>query len=129
MPVYNEERWVREVVRRVRAVPIPKEIVIVEDCSADGTRAVLKELEADAMTARLLPAAQPGQGRGAARGFQQRTGDVIMVQDADLEYDPEDYQKLIKPIFDEKADVVYGSRFLGGTQRVLTSGTPWATMC
>ena len=118
IPVYNEERWVREVVRRVRAVDIPKEIVIVDDCSKDGTRAILKELESDEVRVFYQP---HNQGKGAAlrRGFQEATGDVILVQDADLEYDPAEYPRLLQPILDNRADVVYGSRFIGETHRVL----------
>jgi glycosyltransferase involved in cell wall biosynthesis len=120
IPVYNEERWVREVVRRVQAVRIPKEIIIVEDCSTDNTRAVLKELAAEHDN--ILVFYQPcNQGKGAAlrRGFQMATGDVILVQDADLEYDPAEYPRLIRPILENRADVVYGSRFIGETHRVL----------
>jgi glycosyltransferase involved in cell wall biosynthesis len=120
VPVYNEERWVREVVRRVQEVPIPKEIVIVEDCSTDNTRAVLKEIEAAADNVRVFY--QPyNQGKGAAlrEGFRHATGDVVLVQDADLEYDPAEYPRLIQPILDGRADVVFGSRFIGESHRVL----------
>ncbi len=120
IPVYNEERWIREVVRRVQAVPIPKEIVIVEDCSKDKTRDILKELESEASNIRVFY--QPhNQGKGAAlrEGFQHCTGDVIVVQDADLEYDPAEYPQLLQPILDGRADVVFGSRFIGESHRVL----------
>jgi glycosyltransferase involved in cell wall biosynthesis len=120
IPVYNEERWVREVVRRVQEVPIPKEIVIVEDCSTDKTRDVLKEIEAASKNVRIFY--QPhNQGKGAAlrEGFRHATGDVVLVQDADLEYDPAEYPRLIQPILDGRADVVFGSRFIGESHRVL----------
>ena len=118
IPCYNEERWIRELVRRVQAVAIPKEIVIVDDCSKDGTRAILKELESDEVRVVLQP---HNQGKGAAlrEGFRHCTGDVIVVQDADLEYDPGEYPRLIQPILDNQADVVYGSRFIGDCHRVL----------
>jgi glycosyltransferase involved in cell wall biosynthesis len=118
IPVYNEERWIREVVRRVQAVPIPKEIVIVEDCSKDGTRAILKELESDEVRV-FYQTHNQGKGAALRRGFQEATGDVIVVQDADLEYDPAEYPRLLQPILENRADVVYGSRFIGEAHRVL----------
>src|SRR5271166_1519019 len=120
IPVYNEERWIREVVRRVLEVPIPKELVIVDDCSTDNSRAILRQLETEHANIRLV--FQPhNQGKGAAlrQGFKHATGDVVLVQDADLEYDPAEYPKLIQPILEGRADVVYGSRFIGDSHRVL----------
>ena len=119
IPVYNEERWIREVVRRVRAVPIPKEIVIVEDCSTDGTRTVLKELDAEGDLRVFYPPHNQGKGAALREGYRHATGDVVIVQDADLEYDPAEYPRLLQPILENKADVVYGSRFIGHTHRVL----------
>ncbi len=118
IPVYNEERWIRELLRRVQAVPIPKEIIIVDDCSKDNTRAILKELESTEIRIFFQPV---NQGKGAAlrEGFRHATGDVVIVQDADLEYDPAEYPRLIQPILENKADVVFGSRFIGDYHRVL----------
>ncbi len=118
IPVYNEEQWVRELIRRVRAVPIPKEIVVVDDCSKDGTRDILKELASDEVR---VVYQDVNQGKGAAlrEGFKHCTGDVIIVQDADLEYDPAEYPRLVQPILDNRADVVFGSRFIGESHRVL----------
>jgi glycosyltransferase involved in cell wall biosynthesis len=127
IPVYNEERWIGEVVRRVQAVPIPKEIIIVEDCSTDNTPAILRELAAT--HANLQVFFQPhNQGKGAAmrEGFKHATGNVVIVQDADLEYDPAEYPKLIQPIVEDRADVVYGSRFIGASHRVLYF---WHSVC
>jgi glycosyltransferase involved in cell wall biosynthesis len=118
IPVFNEEQWVRELVRRVQAVPIPKEIIIVDDCSTDGTRTILRELESDEVRVFYQPV---NRGKGAAlrEGFRHVTGDLAVVQDADLEYDPAEYVHLIQPILENRADVVFGSRFTGDSQRVL----------
>jgi len=118
IPVYNESRWIAEVLRRVRETPIPKEIVIVDDCSTDGTRELLKTLEGPD-TRVILHEKNTGKGGALRTGFAHAKGTVILVQDADLEYDPADYPELLFPILDEKADVVYGSRFIGETHRVL----------
>lgn len=120
IPVYNEERWLAELVRRVQVVPIPKELILVNDCSTDGTPAVLKQLERDYDNLRVFH--QPkNMGKGAAlrAGFAHCTGDLVIVQDADWEYDPAEYPKLIQPIVDGRADVVIGSRFVGHEHRVL----------
>jgi glycosyltransferase involved in cell wall biosynthesis len=119
IPVYNEERWIREVVRRVRAVDIPKEIILVDDFSKDGTRAILKEMENDGDLRVIYQPRNRGKGAALREGFRHATGDVVIVQDADLEYDPAEYPRLIQPIIEGRADVVYGSRFIGETHRVL----------
>ena len=118
VPCYNEERWIREIVRRIRAVPIPKEIIIVDDCSKDGTRAILRELD-DGDVRVIYQEKNQGKGAALRTGFAQATGGVVIVQDADLEYDPAEYPRLIQPILEDRADVVYGSRFIGETHRVL----------
>lgn len=113
IPVYNEAATVAELIGRVQAVDVPKEIIVVDDCSNDGTRDVLKRLETQFDNLRVFR--QPENlGKGAALrvGFKQAKGDYVLVQDADLEYDPADYPVLLKPLIDGKADVVYGSRFL-----------------
>jgi glycosyltransferase involved in cell wall biosynthesis len=134
---YNERSTIEEILRRVQAVGLADEIVVVEDGSTDGTRELLLRLqqkkEAGETVTEILDGRarltlenlrilfqEQNQGKGAAlrRGFAEAGGDILLVQDADLEYDPRDYPKLLEPILDGRADVVYGSRFLGGPQRV-----------
>jgi glycosyltransferase involved in cell wall biosynthesis len=119
IPVFNERNTVPEVVRRVRQVDLRKEIIIVDDCSTDGTRAVLQELPPSEDLKIIFQPWNMGKGAALRRGFEEVSGDIVVIQDADLEYDPADYPALIQPILDDKADVVYGSRFLGGPHRVL----------
>ncbi len=119
IPAYNEADTITEVIQRVRDTPYNVEIIVVDDGSTDGTPERLQALdEADDLT---LLRHDTNQGKGAAlrMGFARVTGDVVVIQDADLEYDPRDYGKLLEPILDGRADVVYGSRFLGGPHRVL----------
>ncbi len=120
IPVYNEERWVEGLIDRVQAVPMPKEIIIVNDRSTDGTPAILDRLQSKFENIRVFHQEKNG-GKGAAlrEGFKHCTGDVVVVQDADWEYDPAEYPKLVQPILDDKADVVFGSRFIGEQHRVL----------
>jgi glycosyltransferase involved in cell wall biosynthesis len=125
IPVYNEKQWICELIRRVRAVPINKEIIVVDDCSTDGTRELLETLAGDDLHVYFQP---HNQGKGAAlrEGFRHASGQVILVQDADLEYDPSEYPRLIQPIIENQADVVYGSRFIGESHRVLYF---WHSVC
>lgn len=137
IPVYNEKNTIEEILRRVQETGVRKEIVIVDDCSTDGTRQYLEAMQqaqakgerwatahdggdpVDVRDLRIFFQAQ-NQGKGAAlrRGFAETNGDIVLVQDADLEYDPKDYPALLGPIIDGRADVVFGSRFIGGPQRV-----------
>jgi glycosyltransferase involved in cell wall biosynthesis len=122
VPVYNEKRTILQILERIEKTPYDKEIVVVDDCSTDGTREILRSIESHCQipSARFLY--QPiNQGKGAAlrTGIAAATGEVIIIQDADLEYDPSDYGVLIQPIATGLADVVYGSRFLSGPHRVL----------
>ena len=119
IPVYNELQWIREIVRRVQAVPIPKELILIDDCSTDGTRAILKEIESVANIRVIYHEKNQGKGAALRTGFQHATGNVVIVQDADLEYDPAEYPRLLQPIIENKADVVFGSRFIGDNHRVL----------
>jgi glycosyltransferase involved in cell wall biosynthesis len=120
IPVYNEERWLAELVRRVQAVEIPKELILINDFSTDGTPKILEQIEKQYDNVRVFH--QPrNMGKGAAlrEGFKHCTGDLVIVQDADWEYDPAEYPKLIQPILEGRADVVVGSRFIGEQHRVL----------
>src|ERR1043166_8674720 len=122
IPVFNEVRTVEEIVRRVRTADtcgLDKELILVDDASTDGTCDVLKKIEQNAELKVLAHPFNRGKGAALRTALERATGDIVLIQDADLEYDPADYPKLLRPILDGRADVVYGSRFAGGTHRVL----------
>ena len=119
IPVFNEAKTVKELVKRVQSVDLEKEIIIVDDASTDGTREVLNELTGEQGITVLFHQSNQGKGAALRTAFKEVKGEIVIIQDADLEYDPFEYSKLIRPIMEGKADVVYGSRFLGGPHRVL----------
>ena len=119
IPVYNEKDFIRKLIGRVEATNYNKEIILVDDCSTDGSREIVSGYEDLEEFKVCYHEKNLGKGAALRTGFAQVTGDIIIVQDADLEYDPKDYPILLAPILDGRADVVYGSRFLGGTHRVL----------
>jgi glycosyltransferase involved in cell wall biosynthesis len=118
IPVYNEIATIEEILNRVKSVSLEKEIIVVEDASTDGTREWLQKLD-DPDIKVFFHDKNRGKGAALRTGFEEVAGEIVIVQDADLEYDPREYDRLIEPIIDGRADVVYGSRFTGGPQRVL----------
>lgn len=119
IPIYNERETLETLVAKVNAVDYEKEIILIDDFSTDGTRELLKNFENKENFQVLYHNRNQGKGAALRTGFSNVTGDIIIIQDADLEYNPADYPILIEPILDGRADVVYGSRFLGGPHRVL----------
>jgi len=134
IPVYNEVNTLLSLIERVQRSPVEKEIIVVDDCSTDGTTDLLKRTPLEPNVRTLVHTVNQGKGAALRTGFAHATGDMVIVQDADLEYDPQEYPKLVKPIVDGLADVVYGSRFAGGeTHRVLyfwhSVGNHLLTLC
>ncbi len=118
IPIFNEKDTLKEIISRVQETGIPNEIILVDDCSSDGTINIVKEYEGKEGFRIIIHNKNQGKGAAVRSGLNAATGDVLLIQDADLEYDPRDYPALLKPIEEGLADVVYGSRFLGGSRRV-----------
>jgi glycosyltransferase involved in cell wall biosynthesis len=118
IPIYNEVNTLREILKRVEATQLVYEILIVDDGSVDGTREILNDLDGQGIFRVILHNKNQGKGAAVRTGIQNARGDIILIQDADLEYDPRDYPNLLKPLEEGLADVVYGSRFLGAPHRV-----------
>lgn len=120
VPVYNEEKTIRDILQKIDAVVLPegveREIVVVDDCSTDGTRAQLAQVQSPHVRV-FFHEQNKGKGAAVRLGLSQSQGDIVLIQDADLEYNPEEYPRLISPILQGRADVVYGSRFIGGHER------------
>ena len=135
IPCYNERETIEQVVEAVRAAPVADpEIILVDDCSTDGTREVIETRMRNKVTTVLYHERNQGKGAALRTGFAAVTGDVVIIQDADLEYDPQEYATLLQPILDGRADVVYGSRFMGGqAHRVVyfwhMVGNKFLTLC
>jgi glycosyltransferase involved in cell wall biosynthesis len=118
IPVYNEVGNIEEILKRVKATKLPSEIIVVDDGSKDGTRDLLAGFDGKEKVRVILHEKNQGKGAAVRTGLAAATGEILLVQDADLEYDPRDYPTLLKPLEENNADVVYGSRFLGGPRRV-----------
>jgi len=119
IPIYNEQKTLETLIAKVSAVDYHKEIILIDDFSTDGSRAILESYENKENFKVLYHKRNQGKGAALRTGFSNVSGDIIIIQDADLEYNPSDYGTLLEPILDGRADVVYGSRFLGGPHRVL----------
>jgi len=119
MPVYNEKMYIEEIVKRVLKTGMVQELIIVDDFSTDGTREILGRLNKGNDIKVIFHEKNKGKGAAIRTGIKEVSGDIIIIQDADLEYDPREYPRLLEPILDGRADAVFGSRFLGGPHRVL----------
>jgi glycosyltransferase involved in cell wall biosynthesis len=119
IPAYNEADTILQVIERVQAAPYDTQIIVVDDASSDGTRERLDSVNGDGNVEVVKHERNRGKGAALRTGFERVKGEIVIIQDADLEYDPRDYPRLLEPLLDGRADVVYGSRFLGGTHRVL----------
>jgi glycosyltransferase involved in cell wall biosynthesis len=132
MPCFNEEETIEEIIRRTLAVPIRTQLIVVDDCSTDGTRQILARLQSELGFILVLQPQNAGKGSALRRGFQEVRGDLMVIQDADLEYSPEEFPQLIELICEGRADVVYGSRFLGRHRVFMFThylGNRFLTMC